>query len=257
MTLKENNSLFVKNIFFLSGLPRAGNTLLGSLINQNNKIKVTPNTILCDVLYQLFILKENLIFENFPDHQSFNNVLNNVFNNYYKDWKCNHVIDRGPWGTPVNLFILKQIIKKPKFIILYRPVVEVLASFVKIEKPQNIEKHCSELMDEENGVVGKYLFSIKNLIENKEDYIVIHYKNLCKNPIVEIKKIYKFLNVTYKKTNIKKLKQFSVNDIFYNDSVLKGKLHEIRTDKVSYNEYDIKKILPNKVIKKYSNLDIL
>ena len=246
-----------KNIIFLSGLPRAGNTLLGSLINQNDNIKITSNTILCDVLYQLILLKENLNFQNFPDHNSFNNIFNNVFDNYYKDWHCEHIIDRGHWGTPVNLFILKQIIKKPKFIILYRPILEVLASFVKIEKPQNIEQHCDILMDKETGIVGKSLFSIKNLIENKEDYIVIHYKNLCKNPIVEIKKIYKFLNVPYKKTSIKKLKQFSVNDIFYNDSVLKGKLHEIRTDKVSYYQYDFKKILPKKIIQKYSSLDIL
>lgn len=238
-------------------MPRAGNTLLGSIINQNKKISLTANTILCDVLYQLILLKEKLNFKNFPDHNSYNNIVNNVFNNYYKDWKCEYIIDRGPWGTPVNLFILKQLIKKPKFIILYRPILEVLASFVKIEKPQNVEQYCDTLMNKETGIVGKNLFSIKNLINNEEDYVVIHYKNLCKTPIVEIKKIYKFLNLPYKKINTKNLKQFSVNDVYYNDDVLNGKLHEIRTDKVSYHKYDIKKILPEKVINKYSNLDIL
>ena len=33
----------MERIIFLSSLPRAGNTLLGSILNQNKKIKVSPN----------------------------------------------------------------------------------------------------------------------------------------------------------------------------------------------------------------------
>ena len=76
----------MKKIYFLSGLPRAGNTLLGSLINQNKKITITANTVLCDVLYSLSLLKKYLIFKNFPDYKSLNNVIDNDFKNNYKDW---------------------------------------------------------------------------------------------------------------------------------------------------------------------------
>ena len=34
----------MKKIFFLVGMPRAGNTLLSSILNQNPDIAVTPNT---------------------------------------------------------------------------------------------------------------------------------------------------------------------------------------------------------------------
>jgi hypothetical protein len=85
------------------------------------------------VLYQLHLLKENIIYKNFPDNKSLDNIIKNVFNNYYKDWKANFIIDRGPWGTPGNLSILKILINKPKFIILYRPVLECLALLLKLK----------------------------------------------------------------------------------------------------------------------------
>ena len=162
----------MKEYYFLSGLPRSGNTLLGSIINQNPKVSVTANTILTDVIYQLHLLKDYEIYKNFPDKKSLNNIIKNVFNNYYKDWKAEFIIDRGSWGTPTNLELLKSIIKKPKFIILYRPVLECLASFIKIEKPINVENKCHQLMESE-GMIGKTLWSIKNLIKEKENYIII------------------------------------------------------------------------------------
>jgi hypothetical protein len=244
-----------KNLFFLCGLPRSGNTLLSSIINQNPKINFTANTILTDVLYQLYLLKENIIYKNFPDNKSLENVIKNVFKNYYKDWKADFIIDRGPWGTPGNLNILKFIINKPRFIILYRPVLECLASFIKIEKPNNIELRCHELM-KIDGTIGKGLWSIKNIIKEKEAYIIINYLDLVKTPLNQIKKIYKFLNIDSFKHNIKDFNYFSVNGIKYDDSVLPSTLHIIRTDKIELNKYNIKDYLPANIIKQYSNLDI-
>ena len=40
----------MKEIFFLSGLPRAGNTLFGSLMNQNPDVAVTVNSITADTM---------------------------------------------------------------------------------------------------------------------------------------------------------------------------------------------------------------
>jgi hypothetical protein len=250
----------MKKIYFLSGMPRSGNTLLGSLINQNEEITVTGSSIVCSILYSISLLKEELAFKNFPDHKSLDNIYNNVFNNYYKDWKAKYIIDRGPWGTPGNLKLLKEIIKKPKFIILYRPVLEVLASFVKIEKPENIEERCDNYMGinkHKNGMVHRYLWSIENILKSKEDHIIIHYKDLINDPINEIKKIYKFLGIPFKNVELKNFKQFYANNLMYNDSVLSAELHKIRTDKVEQIKFNVEEILPINVIKKYSNLDVL
>jgi hypothetical protein len=244
-----------KKVFFLCGLPRSGNTLLGSIINQNPKLNVTANTILIDVVYSLYLLKENNIYKNFPDNKSLDNIIKNAFNNYYKNWKTDFIIDRGAWGTPANLNVLKSIINKPKFIILYRPVLECLASFIKIENPKNIEERCHELMNED-GMIGKNLWSIKNILKNNENYIIINYLDLINSTKKEIEKIYTFLNVKFFDHVFKNINQFSVNGVKYNDSVLLAPLHTIRTDKIKLNKYNIKDYLPTNIIRQYSNLDI-
>lgn len=245
----------MKAYYFLTGLPRSGNTLLGSILNQNHKISLTANTILTDILYQLHLIKDYQIYKNFPDEKSLNNIIKNIFNNYYKDWKAEFIIDRGVWGTPKNLELLKSIIKKPKFIILYRPVLECLASFIKIEKPISIKSRCHELMNN-NGTIGKALWSLKNIIKEKEDYIIINYFELVNNPLNEINKIYKFLNIDKFNHRFNNLDDFSINNIKYDDSVLNAPLHKIKTDKIEVNKYNIEDYLPSNIIKEYSNLDI-
>ena len=245
----------MKEYYFLTGLPRSGNTLLGSIINQNPKVNLTANTILTDVFYQLHLIKDYQIYKNFPDESSLNNIIKNVLNNYYKDWKANYIIDRGLWGTPANLELLKLVIKKPKFIILYRPVLECLASFIKIEKPINIELRCHELM-KDDGMIGKSLWSVKNIIKEKENYIRINYLDLITKPLDQINKIYKFLKTNSYNHVFKNFKDFSINNIKYDDTVLNAPLHKIRTDKIELNKYNIKDYLPANIIKQYSNLDI-
>lgn len=241
-------------------MPRAGNTLLGALINQDKKITVTANSLLPEILCKLYLIKTIDAFKNFPDHKSLDNIYNNVFNNYYKDWKSKHIIDRSSWGTPINLELLKKIIKKPKFIILYRPVLEVLASFIKTERTEDIEARCKVYMDineGRHGIIDRYLWSIENILKNKEDHIVIHYKDLLNDPIKEIKKIYKFLNVPFKKIKLNNFNQFYANNITYDDSIFHYEFHKIRTDKVEHIQYNIEEILPKNIIKKYSGLDVL
>jgi len=245
----------MKAYYFLCSLPRAGNTLLGSILNQSKNVKVSANTILTDIIYQLHLIKNDQIYKNFPDEKSLNNIIKNVFNNYYQDWKANNIIDRGAWGTPDNLYFLKSIIKKPKFIILYRPVLECLASFIKIEKPTNVQLRCHQLM-ENYEMIGKSLWSIKNLIKEKENYIIIKYSDLINKPLNQINKIYKFLNIDFFNHTFKNFDNFSINSIEYDDNVLSSPLHKIRTDKIELNKYNVEDYLPSNIIKQYSNLDI-
>jgi len=197
----------------------SGNTLLGSIVNQSQHVKLTANTILTDIIYQLQLIKDYEIYKNFSDEKSLNNVINNVFNNYYQNWNVDNIIDRGTWGTPANLQYLKLIIEKPKFVIIYRPVLECLASFIKIEKPINVETRCHQLMNND-GIIGKNLWSIKNIIKEKENYIIINYLDLINKPSNEINKIYKFLNINPFNHKFKNFDDFSTNNINYNDSIL-------------------------------------
>jgi len=247
------------NFYFLSSLPRSGNTLLGSLINQNPCIKMSANSILTDALYNLELLKESEIYRNFPDEKSLNNLSQGLFDNYYKDWNSTHIIDRGPWGTPDNLMCLKKIYKNPKFIILHRPLLECLASMVLAEKSKNIEKRCHSLMYHHggagygSGIIMHYLISIKNIIKNKLNYKIVKYDDLVNNPKAFLKDLGEYLHVDIQ---LKKLKQFEANGIKYNDDVLGYSLHKIRTDSISKRKYSYKNVLPQSIINIYKDLDI-
>jgi hypothetical protein len=108
----------------------------------------------------------------------------------------------------------------------------------------------------DDGIIGKNLWSIKNLIKEKEDHIIIHYKDFIKNPNKQIKTMFDYLKIPFTNFDLNNLKQFSVNDVDYNDSIYKAPLHKIRTDKIKLNKYNIKDYLPSNIIKQYSNLDI-
>jgi hypothetical protein len=244
-----------KKYYFLCGMPRAGNTLFASLVNQNSQVKVTSNSIVSSLLYNIVSIKQQENFINFPDHESIDNVLRNLFDVYYMDWQAKNIIDRSSWGTPCNLSVIKQIFNDVKFIVLYRPVLECLASFVKINKPDNVEKFC-DLMMKKDSMIEKSLWSIKNLIKEKENHIIIHYDNFIADPIKEIKRAFSFLNIEYSPINLNSIEQLKLNNVQYDDSFLNMDLHTIRTDEVKLNKYKIEDYLPSSVIKKYSNLDI-
>ena len=246
----------MKSFFFLSGLPRAGNTLLAALVNQNPNVSVSANSVLMDVFLSLEEIKSNNhYFQNFPDEKSYYNISKNVFNNYYSDYKAQKIIDRGCWGIPDNLTQIKKIIKKPKFIILYRPILECLASFVKAEKPHDAEITCDYYMSDK-GLLKLNLLSIHNIMESNEDYLWITYDELVKSPFEVIRKIFKFIHEENFIVNVNKLKQFSVNGMGYDDSVLSAPLHEIRTDRISKSDTDIRDYLSQRIIDKYGDLDL-
>jgi|688.fasta_scaffold132851_2 hypothetical protein len=242
------------NIYFLSGLPRSGNTLLSSILNQNNNLKITANSFLPQIFYYLFSLKKEKYFLNFPDHNSIDNVINNIHKNYYQNWNVENIIERASWGIEAYLNILQQIKKERKFILLVRPVLEVLASFIKIEKPQNIHEKCDELMGY-YGMIGMSLNSTKNIILKKETYILINFNDLISDTENQVKKIYDFLNIPFYKHDYKNLNQLKINNVEYDDSLLSANYHTIKTEGINYNKYLISDYLPNDIIKKYSNLD--
>jgi hypothetical protein len=73
-----------QKLFWLVAMPRSGNTLFGSLMNQNPDIGVTANSITLEIMKDLFLLKQTDVFQNYPDEKSLDNVLDSVFDNYYQ-----------------------------------------------------------------------------------------------------------------------------------------------------------------------------
>ena len=253
----------MKDIFFLCGLPRAGNTLFGSIMNQNPDVGVSANSICADMMGELFLLKHTDIFKNYPDHKSFDNVAKKIFENYYKDWNYKYIVDRAPWGYPVNLKFLKETRSNVKIIVLVRDVIEVLASFIRWSEKEPTsfvnryaaktrEEKCDMLMNKD-GVIVKELIAIKHLLEHqsKEIYHLVEYNNLVEKPEKTINDIYEFLDIPKFKHRFTNLDQFKVNDIKYDEAIVGEGLHTIKTDAIYKDKYDAYNIIPKSIIEKY------
>jgi len=253
----------MKKYYFLSGLPRAGNTLLGSILNQNKNISVTGNSPVAEIFYQVETVKRQMpAVKNFHSTEPFDIIQSNIFKNYYSNYKSKFIIDRSCWGTPDNLEILKNYCPNDiKIIVLTRSLDEVLASFIKWsqENPGNfldphktLEEKCDFLMNNQ-GQILKQLYSQRNLSseENKKYTLFINYNDLVSNTDQEIKKIYDFLKIRKYNHHYTNLSDFECNGIKYNDSIFGSNLHKVKKHKVEKTNYIPTNYIPQNILDKY------
>ena len=254
-----------KQLFFLVAQPRSGNTLFTSIMNQNPEIACTPNSITLEIMKDLFLLKQTDVFQNYPDHKSLDNVLDSVYDIYYKDWPQQYIIDRGPVMTKGNFALMQKHFKRPfKCIVLLRDLMDVLASYMKwyTENPdafpnkfglKNDEEKLTMVMNK-NGAVAKDLEAIKNSFNYPGLCHYVKYDDLVAQPEQEFKKIYKFMELPYFEHRFNNLDQVSVNGLYYDDKILGSNMHKLFDGSVKkvYNTY-IKKI-PERIRQKYGHI---
>jgi len=211
----------------------------------------------------LFLLKETDVFKNYPDHKSLDNVLNTVFDNYYKDWPQRIIVDRGPVTTPGNFNLMqKHFGNRFKVIVLVRDLIDVLASFVKWFENEptaypnklgkNIEEKLWALMNK-NGSIAKELIAIQNAFNYKELCHFIKYDDLVKNPQQTITNLYQFLDEPLYPHQFSNLKQFQLNGIGYDDKELGNNLHMIRTE-VRKEDNPYKSMIPKSIVDAYGHI---
>ena len=228
-----------KQLFFLVALPRSGNTLFTSIINQNPEIVCTPNSITLEIMKDLFLLKQTDVFLNYQDHNSLDNVLDSVFDNYYKDWPQQYIIDRGPVMTPGNLMLMQKHYRRPfKCIVILRDLMDVLASYMKWYKnnPDAFPNRFNLNTDDEklgmimnkDGAVAKDLEAIKNAFNYPDICHFVKYDDLISKPEQEMRKIYQFIGLPYYNHQFENLQQINVNGIGYDDKVVGKNMHTIR-----------------------------
>ena len=254
-----------KKLFFLVALPRSGNTLFASIMNQNSDIAATPNSITLEIMKDLFLLKETDVFQNYPDHKSLDNILDSVYDTYYKDWPQRIIIDRGPVMTPGNLELIKKHYKRPfKCVILLRDLMDVLASYMQwyTENSDAFPNRFNLNSDDEklsmimnkDGAVAKDLEAIKNSYNYPDICHFVKYDDIVSNPEQEFRKIYKFLDEPYFNHRFNNLDQVSVNGLSYDDKVVGSNMHKLFDGPIRkvYNPY-IEKI-PERIKQKYEHI---
>ena len=261
-----------KKVYFLTGFPRSGNTLLAKILNQNKDIGATGHSSLPDVLFNLDLIKLKNTYNNFKSDKDYNNIITNIFNNYYKDWPQKYIIDRGEWATPANYALLLQYFPQDiKIIFLLRNPTDVIKSYIKLcnDHPNfYINRQYNELditslhrteLEEKIELITKkedlfdWSFMAYNFIKNKKNVHFVKYEDLVENPEKTLNNIYTFLEIPKFKHNFNIKDQFFINGIKYDDSVMGAPMHTLHTGKLKNFGYPNIK-LPKYILEKYKGV---
>jgi hypothetical protein len=237
----------VKQYFFISGLPRSGNTLLASILNENENILATGQSIFPSIFYDLqTITQENDVYKNYPQDERFENFYKNLFNNFFTNDNEKYIVQRGEFITPINLQnLFNYCPNKIKIVILVRNVVDVLKSFINhshtyknyyLNKFKTNDEKAIFLM-EEHGYIKLILDSIKILIDNDEikNFLIVDYDKFVCNPKEYLQKIYEYYEIKYFKHDLNNIVQLGG----YKDYLYDHNLHEIKKN-IFKNTYNVK-----------------
>lgn len=201
----------MKGIFFLSGLPRSGSTLLGSILSQNPDIVVTPTSpfldLLCFANQALQKVNQQYTFD--YDVVS-KNLYKSIFEGFYKSQTSHYVIDKHR-GHPRNVEPWRLFLDvNPKIICTVRPIADVLASYLKLIQlnpennfvDQNLLKNNKQINTTnrakclwEEYVSDPYESMVIGLKNHRECLHLVDYDQMIFEPEKTIEAIYHFLQI--------------------------------------------------------------
>jgi sulfotransferase len=268
-----------KTYHFMAGLPRSGSTVLSAILNQNPQIYSSPPTQLVEMLFTLQTKIPN--YESYKANllrEGYHRTLQSVTDNFYSIIDKPVVIDMGrTWGTPYNWNYLSPYVNPTgKVILTLRPILEVLASFVRVIKDNESKGVRTPYFDENlfvshyrpatdaivdslmlpNSSIDQAIFSIANLLRNHKDRVlIVWYDDLVETPEETLNSIYEFLELDRFKHDFSNI----VSVERYDDLAgyqLKG-LHDVKS-KLTKSATKPEDYLSDYVIKKYGGvLDFL
>ena len=207
-----------KKYYFMAGLPRAGSTLLSSLLNQNPNLYSGPSSPVLGAMYtthEHFLGNE--LYTGFPKPDSVNKIIGSLIDDWYYDVKKPIVIDKNRAWTARVPFIEGYIQQEAKIIVPVRRVDEILTSIltmihrnpfeegqprinfvdevlVKNNIPIDDENRCIHLLNG-GGIVWESLNALMMGLQegHKDKFHYVDYNDLVNDPQGELDKIYEFL----------------------------------------------------------------
>lgn len=230
-----------KELAFLAGLPRTGSTLLASILYQNPNIHTGGNSPVCPIMLGLsetcWAGARQQIFANNAQQKAID-LIKSVPQSYYSDVDRPIIVDKcRAWTCRVNFdLITTYITQQPKFIVMVRPIQEILLSFghlrMKNPYPNAFGKSWqgdpfSDLLDEQNRQL--ILSPAEGVIYAKENYpdncIFVSYNDLVNSTRETLQSIYAFFGWDWFDHDLENI----VNQNQENDVIcgLEG-LHDVR-----------------------------
>jgi len=261
-----------KDIRFLSGIHRSGNTVLASILKQNPTFYLEGISPLVGLIWETntFMNTDEISLAN-AHGLRIRDFIGKIPETFYDYVKEPIIIDRcKTWTTPGNLNMIRQYINpNPKILFTTRPLVEVVSSLININKEHylntfrndwNYKQYMSEndniaeLLLQSSGPLDTFLLSYNSINDkaNKDAIHVIRYSEIVENPKKTIDSIYDFFELDGFKHDFKNIK----NEDVYNDSLMgfSTDLHKIRKN-ISPSVLKPESILSDSMIKRINAMD--
>jgi len=264
----------VKNINFLCGLPRSGSTLLATLLNQHPEIYASPHSALLDglgAMREAFVNSESVKF--MLRLSAYQETLWTTPQTFYSSIEKNIIFDKQfCWSTPDNFQLAMKISINPHFIVCYRPILEVLASFVakSVDNPNyylnkaldnsnfypknylNKNDTLAEFIMQNNDLIPKSMVGLAYAKQNEKSgmFKFVLYDDLVNDPQKMMQDIFEFL-----KLEPIKIKTENLQDIFkYKDTKVLGvdDFHKIRPT-IKKESPKPEDLFSDYILKKYEN----
>jgi hypothetical protein len=185
-------------IYFLSGLPRSGSTVLSSLLNQHPQVHSTPTSGLIDILGSVCTTWESsptTVAQGGEKEEAYR-MLRSVIDAKYKDVKKSVIIDKSRgWVNPQIMETMTKVLgHHPKIIATVRSTADCAASFVRVAKPNDVSEflRSSQLIQHLKSSYAE----LKNGYDSAPNNILfIDYDDLIQSPQEQLNLIHKFLGL--------------------------------------------------------------
>jgi sulfotransferase len=245
----------------LSGLPRSGSTLLSAILSQNPLIHSEGNSAVCQLMWDMHVSctttsREQITANN--RESSVNELVSYIPQIYYKNMDENEkiIVDKcRSWTIPDNISLLKKYIDKNiKIIVLERPILEIVYSFYKLYKKNNLLINTGDLLKSNSEPIMRSLNGILHAKKNNQSntFLFITYNELVEKPAETMKKIYDFCNWEYFQHDFNNITpKYKEDDSKYN---LIG-FHDVHPTIKKTNLVKEKYDLPKEVIDKCNFID--
>jgi len=242
----------VKQFVALSGLPRTGSTLLSAILSQNPEIHAEGNSAVCQLMWDM----QQSVVNSEQIKASNKNVLDalvrQIPHTYYADVTKPVVVDKcRSWTLPANVEILNRYFDNtPKVIVLVRPLVEIVASFMALHKANGWTNSEMRLLDDGSEPIMRSLAGVEWARKNNNgEFLFVTYDDLVDDTHGSLHRIYEHCGWQPFAHNLDNIvNQYKENDAVYG---LVGQ-HDIRPQ-ISRRTVDID--LSEKLIKECNRLD--
>ena len=251
----------MKELFFISGLPRSGSTLLSAILRQNPDFYADISSPVQGLVASTINVITGSESNHLIDEQRRKHILRGLVQSYYDAVTPKTVFDTSR-GWTAKTSLLKELYPQTKIICCVRDLPWILDSFERIatknvlynatltddEARQTVTTRCDALMDvkKEGQVVKPYYFLEEGMLLNPDMIMLMEYESLCKKPESVMREIYQFIGKPYFDHDFNNVEY--ENEV-YDQSLNMKSLHTVRR-KVTWEERPT--ILPKSVWEKYA-----